>query len=365
MIARAERVLLPDGVLEDGVVEHDAGRVQDVRRARAGDPAPAAAWIAPGTVNAHVHRELSWARGRVPGGTGLADWVIRLRGGGGPEPGEAEEAASRAALGMADAGTVLACDVSNGGATAGALAAAGLQGIVQHEVLGFGRDRKHALSAAEAPLASVADGIAIRPSPHATYSTAPDVIVAAAAPRGGVPATIHVAEDRDEERFLMDGTGSFAALLDRFGVDWRWFLPPGVSPTRWLDDLGVLGPGLVVVHAVHAGAEDRRRLAARASPVCLCPRSNLHIGGALPDVPALAGAGVKLCLGTDSLASSPSLDVLDEVRVLRDAFPEIGDERWLRMATEGGADALGRRDLGRLRVGARCGVVAVTFGAQA
>ena len=362
MIARAERVLLPEGVLEDGVVEHDAGRVVDVRPARSGDPAPHAEWIVPGTVNAHLHLELSWAAGQVPGGRGLADWVIRLRGLEAPSPPEVEEAARRAAQRMADGGTVLACDVSNIGATAAALASAGLQGIVQHEVLGLGRERQAALRAADAPLSFVADGIAVRPSPHATYSTAPDVIVAAAAPRGRVPATIHVAEDRDEERFLTDGTGSFAALLDRFGVDWRWFPPPRVSPTRWLDDLGVLGPGLVVVHAVHVGAEDRRRLAARGSPVCLCARSNLHIGGELPDVPALLDAGVKVCLGTDSLASSPTLDVLDEVTVLRRAFPEIADERWLRMATEGGADALGRGDLGRLEVGARCGAVAVTFG---
>jgi cytosine/adenosine deaminase-related metal-dependent hydrolase len=96
--------------------------------------------------------------------------------------------------------------------------------------------------------------------------------------------------------------------------------------------------------------------------VCLCPRSNLHIGGRLPDVPALLESGVRLCLGTDSLASSPTLDVLDEVQVLREAFPAVGDERWLRMATEGGAEALGRADLGRFRIGDRSGAVVVTFG---
>jgi cytosine/adenosine deaminase-related metal-dependent hydrolase len=361
VIARAERVLLPDGVLEDGVVERDGDLVLDVRRARVGDPPQEAEWIVPGTVNAHVHLELSWAAGRVPGGAGLAEWVIRLREETVPAAGAVEAAVRRAAEEMAEAGSVLACDVSNSGATANALAAAGLSGIVQHEVLGLGRERTHALRAADAPLSFVAGGIAVRPSPHATYSTAPDVLVAAASPRGGVPATIHVAEDPDEERFLMEGAGSFATLLDRFGVDWRWFLPPRVSPARWLDELGVLGPALLVVHGVHLSAEDRQRLAARGSPLCLCPRSNLHIGGALPDVPALLAAGVKLCVGTDSLASSPTLDVIDDVRVLREAFPEIEDERWLRMATEGGAHALGRGDLGRLKAGARCGAVAVTW----
>jgi cytosine/adenosine deaminase-related metal-dependent hydrolase len=82
----------------------------------------------------------------------------------------------------------------------------------------------------------------------------------------------------------------------------------------------------------------------------------------VPDVPKLLADGVALCLGTDSLASSPTLDVLDEVHVLRKIFPTVGDERWLRMATEGGADALGRTDLGRFRIGARSGAVIVTFG---
>jgi cytosine/adenosine deaminase-related metal-dependent hydrolase len=359
VITRAERVLLPVGVLEDGVVEIGGdGRVVDLRPARTGDPPPAAVWLVPGTVNAHLHLELSWAAGRVPGGAGLPAWVRALRSV--PVPADAAGASAGAARALAAAGTVLVCDVSNAGDTAEALADAGLAGVVQHEVLGFGRERTRALVAAAEPAHTIA-GLTIRPSPHAVYSTAPDVLVAAAAPRGGAPATIHLAEDAAEGTFLADGTGPFAALLDGFGVDWRWFEAPGTSPVGWLDHLRVLGPDLLVVHGVHLGPDDARTLAARGSPLCLCPRSNRHVGGALPDVPMLLGSRIRLCLGTDSLASAASLDVLDEVRVLRAAFPAVPDETWLRMATEAGADVLRRPDLGRFRVGARTGQVLVSL----
>jgi cytosine/adenosine deaminase-related metal-dependent hydrolase len=172
-----------------------------------------------------------------------------------------------------------------------------------------------------------------------------------------VPASIHLGEDPSEVVFSRDGAGPFAGLLDELGIDWRWWTPSGLRPVAYLDALSVLGPGLLLVHGVDLDADDRARMVARGSPLCLCPRSNLHIGGRLPDVPALLAAGVHLCVGTDSLASSPDLDVLAEIAVLARAFRTVPIERWLRMATSGGADALGFPSAGRIAVGASPGLV--------
>ena len=87
--------------------------------------------------------------------------------------------------------------------------------------------------------------------------------------------------------------------------------------------------------------------------VALCPRSNRNLGVGTADVPALLSAGVRLCLGTDSLASVETLDVLDDAVLLRRQFPAIDPATIVRMATAGGAEALGLDDLGSIAPGKR------------
>jgi cytosine/adenosine deaminase-related metal-dependent hydrolase len=358
VVHRVRAAWTPVGLRADVVVEVDEGGViVALRPARAGDPAPLDGLLVPGLVNAHVHLELSDRRGQVPGGEGLVPWVGALVGLGRPDDAQRAAAATAGAREAAGFGTAAVSDISNGGDTAPALREAGLAGLVHHEVLGFGRERQEAVLAAASAGAVRAGRVVTRPSPHAVYSTPPAAIRAASVPRGGGPASIHLAEDPGEAELLADGTGPFSDLLERIGVDWRWWTPPGLSPAAYLDALGVLGPGLLCVHGVHLDAADRALLAARGAPLCLCPRSNLHIGGRLPDVPALLGAGVTLVLGTDSLASCPDLDLLAEVAVLLEAFPDVSPEVWLHAATAGGADALGLAGLGRLAVGAAPGLL--------
>ncbi len=354
---RARAVWTGEALLPDGVVEVERGVVVAVRPARRGDPPALDGWILPGLVNAHTHLELSWAAGRVPGGDGLVPWVERLAAARGANPAADAVVAGLAALSAA--GTAAVCDVRNGPDTGPAIAAEGLVGIAQHELLGMDlADLPARLRAAAAPPRrwdGPGGAVWSRPAPHGVYSTPPELLAAACAP-GPVPATIHVAEDPEELAFVARGGGAFAGLLDRLGRDWSWFAPRGETPIGALDRLGLLGPDLLLVHGVWLTAEDRAAIARAGACLCLCPRSNLHIGGRLPDVPALLDAGVPLALGTDGLGSAPDLDVLGEVEVLVRAFPEVDPLTWLRAATAGGARAL-RVDAGHIAPGRAPGLL--------
>lgn len=347
----ARYALLADGIRRDVAVCVEGGVISEVRPWRSSDPPLARGLLIPGLVNAHTHLELSWASGLVPGGEGLARWVGALMALPRPQPAQPANAAP-----LALSGTALVCDISNGASTAEAIDAAGLYGIVQHELLGMAPSRLPALLQAAAASERQVGRVYVRPSPHAVYST-PRALICAAARAGRHPASIHLAEDPDEERFVSEGAGSFAELLDRIGIGRGVFDPVGLSPARYLDQLGALSAGLLCVHGVHLSRDDMALLASRGAPLALCPRSNLHIGGRLPDVPALLAAGVALCLGTDSLASAPSLDVLEEIPVLARAYPQIPVERWLLLATSGGAEALGFPSLGKLSPGLSPGIV--------
>lgn len=354
-VHRARGLWTGERWLDDAAVVVEDGAIVEVRPGKSTDGPELDGLLLPGLVNAHTHLELT-AGGSVQGGKGLSDWVTRIMSRPRPAAGM-REAAGRGSAGWLRArGTAAVCDVSNTGDTASWLIDAGLVGVVQHERLGFDRAAlpervADALQPDRVDHGPVGD-VVTRPAPHAPYSTAPELLVAASRP-GAAPASIHLAEDPAELTFLEEGRGPFADVLDHLGRDWRWWSPPGLGPAQALDALGILGPGLMLVHATWLDPEAIARVAARGAPICLCPRSNLHIGGRLPDVPTMIAAGVRLALGTDSLASAPDLDVLGEVAALNAAFPEVDPTTWLRAATAGGADALRLGAVGRVANGAR------------
>jgi cytosine/adenosine deaminase-related metal-dependent hydrolase len=362
-VIRATHVWTIGGTVADVSVEvDDTGAILDVRRATDDDPPAERGLLVPGLVNAHTHLELSWQQGRVPGGEGLVPWVTTLQSGRRGPSDEVQRALWQAVRALQAAGTALVCDISNTGLSTEALATLGLSGVVQREFFGMhGPDLAEKIRRAQASY-DVVDRpnalVMVRPSPHALYSTPRDLVLACCGGRDAYPpASIHLAEDAEEIKFLRDGSGAWADMLNELGVDWSHWQPPRRTPVEALSDLTVLSPDLLTVHGVHLTLRDMARLALAGAPLVLCGRSNLHISGQLPDVPALLAAGVRLCLGTDSLASCPDLDVLGEIPVLAEAYPEVEAGSWLDMATAGGAYALRIHGFGAIAEGLRPGLL--------
>jgi len=120
---------------------------------------------------------------------------------------------------------------------------------------------------------------------------------------------------------------------------------------QWLDAHGVLGPDTLCIHAVQLGPEDVELLARRQVAVAHCPLSNAaHRHGNAP-LTELLEAGVRVGLGTDSVASVGPLDLLAEARAAR-RLAGLSDAAALALATLHGARALGLGDeLGSLTPG--------------
>jgi cytosine/adenosine deaminase-related metal-dependent hydrolase len=311
--------------------------------------------LLPGLVNAHCHLELSHLRGAAPLADGFIPWVeavvaARARCG-------EQEVAARTAAAIAfleERGTVAVGDVSNRLAHLDVLAASGLRAVVFLEILAWDPAQATETEAwiDERLTAVPGDGrVEVRLAAHAPHSVSPELLGRLVA-RGGVGG-LHLAESPAESRFLAEGDGPWAEFLARRGLGHVPFTPRGESPVRYADGLGLLHPGLVAAHGVQVDAADREILARRGVSVALCPRSNCNLGVGRADVPALLAAGVRLCLGTDSLASVETLDVLDDAVLLARQFPALDPGAVVRMATAGGAEALGLEDLGTLAPGQR------------
>jgi cytosine/adenosine deaminase-related metal-dependent hydrolase len=199
------------------------------------------------------------------------------------------------------------------------------------------------------------------PAPHTVYTTHPDAVRAVMADvreRGG-RTSVHLAEHPAERNFLLYGSGPFADLAMRMRFPIDAFPVPHAGPISHAENLGLLAPDVLLVHLTDARADELDRVAASGAPVVLCPRSNLFIEVKLPPLLEMLKAGVVPALGTDSLASNASLDVLAEARALADRFPSVDKLQLVTMATAAGARALGRADMGRLAPGTRPGVLAV------
>lgn len=170
-------------------------------------------------------------------------------------------------------------------------------------------------------------------APHAPYTVADKTFerIAVLAGELDLPIHIHVHETQDE----------IAASLEDHGV----------RPLERLRRLGLLGPQLIAVHAVHLLETEIDLLAEQGCHVAHCPTSNMKLASGLAPVGALLAKGVGVGLGTDGAASNNRLDVLQEMRHAA-LLAKLGSgdaaclpaHQALRMATLEGARALGLDD---------------------
>jgi cytosine/adenosine deaminase-related metal-dependent hydrolase len=322
--------------------------------------------LLPGLVNAHTHLELSALCGRVQAGRGFGPWVASL-----VEqrdqlaPDAIEEGIETAVAELLAFGTAAVGEVTNTLAAVGALGRAALLGRIFHEVYGMRRDVGEAmLGMAEQRRAEIAawpDNLSYAPAPHTPYTVHPEILceLVRRARALGARTSLHLCEHAAERAYLRDGSGPFGDFLRARGssaVDWS---PPGLDPIRYASAHGLLGPDVLCVHLADARPDEIALLAAAKAPVVLCPRSNLHIEVKLPPLLELLNAGIRPALGTDSLASCSSLDLLEEARVLLERFPSVAPRTLIAMATSYGAQALGLGDrIGMLAEGLAPGVLA-------
>ncbi len=360
--------------IADGAVVVDArGVVVDVGRAV--DLLPRHAGLAverfhgvisPGLVNAHTHVELSSMRGKVPGGSGFVPWVdrmITLRSE--VLPDEDADGIEAGVDELVRSATVAIGDVTNSLAAVGTLARRGIGGSVFHEV--FGLDRATVLRRIEGLRAELeqrvpvwpTEDLAYAPAPHTLYTLHPEgarALLASAAARGA-PTSLHLAEHEGERRAIEEGDGPVPEwLAQRIKQRPEW---PRRPLFELAEDVGALRPNVLLVHLTAARRDELEKLARAGASVVLCPRSNLHIEARLPPLVAIRESGIEPALGTDSLASNASLDVLAEARTLAERFPDVPRWELVKMATWNGARALGRKDLGRIARDARPGIFCI------
>ena len=324
--------------------------------------------ILPSLVNAHTHLELSGLKGRVAPAHCMPAWVRQVFKATSAE-GFDEGAVINAVSEVHAFGTGLVGDITNTLSSVASLVDSPLDAVVFKELLGFNEEDPETRVARELTEISelnlapddldISPGITVRLAAHAPYSVSPALFRAIRNASAKGPFTVHVAESLDELSFLKLGTGPWRDVLNERGKwDPSW-QPPGTGPIAYLESLGWLTSDSLIVHGVHLTDMELRRLALTGATLVTCPRSNQWTGAGAPPLDRFYKSGVPIAVGTDSLASTPDLNIFSELAEMRRLCPTEPAASFLCSATLTGAKALGWSRRGGIAEGMQASLIAV------
>lgn len=368
-ILRADAMLTPDGV----VVGAELVFGQDGRISYAGPVRPNSEYsdgavihdlagqaLMPGLVNGHTHSAMTLLRG-VSDDEGFMPWLAAV------QAHEQHLTHDDVALGlqlamveMIETGTTAFADMYHWDAELIELVReAGMRVMAAPatfapEIVGFPTVSPHngdeAVAATEALAERYSDDPQIRIAygPHAPYTSPPEFLrdIARRAVERGIPIHTHISESAAEVE----------QILERYGA----------TPGDHLESVGLFEAEVLAAHCVHLTDGEISTFARTGTAVSHNPVSNLKLGNGIARLPEMLAAGVRLTLGTDSVASNNSLDLFEEIKtgtllhrgVKQDAAI-VRSSDVVHIATRGGAEAIGFRETGALERGMLADVIAL------
>ncbi|MDQ3799792.1 MAG: amidohydrolase family protein [Acidobacteriota bacterium] len=338
--------------------------------------------IMPGFVNAHSHLEITAMRSFLDDvEDDFSKWLVKL------STVRAEKLTERdieisavwGALEGLRAGVTCFADIGRyGKAGFEALKQTGLRGVVYQETdfspknetaaADFARLEEKFLALKETETRRVKAGI----SPHAPYTVSRRLfeLIADYALNQNVDLSIHAAESKEETEFMLHGTGFFAGIYRKFGHVWD---TPGISSIEYFDRIGVLQTAPLLAHCVTVSESDIEKIGASGARIAHCPKSNAKFGHGIAPFEKFLDAQIKIGLGSDSVASNNTCDLLEESRFAALAARSREDKKRLltakeilRAATLGGALSLNlETEIGTLAAGKQADLIVISLGAAA
>jgi cytosine/adenosine deaminase-related metal-dependent hydrolase len=373
---RGDKIFDGKRMLTDHVLITDAaGRVLDLLpRSEAGEAESYPGIIAPGFINCHCHLELSHMKGRIPEGTGLVDFVYKVVSERNFSTEEIGAEIKKAEEEMVRTGIVAVGDICNNDITLHQKKKANLDYYNFIEASGWlpslATTRfERAKNIFDEYLDARSEGgekyWQTSIVPHAPYSVSGGLWEAIRPFFKNKVVSIHNQETAFEDEFFLKGTGDFKRMYELMKIDNSHHLPTKKSSLQSYYHHLLNAASIILVHNTFIGQQDLDYIKSTGTKgknpptyFCLCVNANQYIEKALPPVEMLRDNGCSIVLGTDSLASNHSLNILDEIKTIRKHFPGLPVEEVLQWATLNGARALRMdEELGSFEKGKKPGII--------
>ena len=313
------------------------GKTSDVPATDLGNKA-----IVPGIVNAHTHLEFSDLTAPLgEPGEPLPTWIRRVISYRREHPDVAVTAINSGILESQRAGVTAIGEIDTGGWSRSQEATPATMTVFR-EVIKLDDAHPDAFfDSIERELTQLTTNHSIPGlSPHAPYSVHPRLFgpLLEFARRKNYPVAMHLAESPEEMELLSRGVGPFRDLLEELGV-WRDEASPvGLRPLHYMRVL-CDAPRALVVHGNYLDEEEIEFLAAKRDrlTVAYCPRTHAYFGHKPYPLHRLWSSGARICIGTDSRASNPNLNMLDELKFAASHHPSVPPREILQFGTLNGA----------------------------
>ncbi|HNQ12614.1 MAG TPA: amidohydrolase family protein [Bacteroidia bacterium] len=324
--------------------------------------------LLPGLVNAHCHLELSWMHNLIASEKGLCQFIQEVQR---VRKNEIREqtiaSAQRADKELYASGVSLVGDICNSDITFQIKANSPIFYHSFIELFGILKDeadeiveKGHLLNVSlKNCMGKKAYGSSL--SPHAPYSVSKKLFggILNYNYKIGAAQSIHVHESQDELDFFLEKEScieNFLANIDRVPDDQSF---KGIRPMDWALAHMSKCNKIVLVHNTVSTSKDIEKALAFSKMLwwCLCPKANLYIEKQLPALDVMLNSNLPICIGTDSLASNQSLNLIDELYTLQSHFPQLSLEMMLQWITKNGAEALDLfHQFGKIEVGRQPGI---------
>ncbi len=309
--------------------------------------------ILPGLVNPHTHLELSDCDCNTLSPGSFIEWLKSIIQNRLSIPDQKALVRSAVARGVAQClrfGVTTIGDISREcRLTRPQLAKSPLRAVSYGEVQAMGKRR----DALEERLAEATDATDATPrlrigiSPHAPYSIEPAGYqqCLSMSRQRNLPLATHLAEHAAEAAFLADHGGDLLNLWNWLGF-WDDQVPRFVGgPIRLAKSIGLIDYPSLLAHVNYCDDDELAILAAGKASVVYNPRTHKYFGHPPHRWRDMLRSGVNVAVGTDSCASSPDLNLVDELRLLRSITPDMPATDLWAMATARAAHAIGMSDV--------------------
>jgi cytosine/adenosine deaminase-related metal-dependent hydrolase len=283
-------------------------------------------------------------KGAIPGGKGLGDFIMNIRSSRNDDPRKIKASASSSDNDMYRDGVELCADICNTTFTFNIKKESRIRYLNMIEVFGIDPDRASHRMKEVLTMANEAEcsGLTYSLVPHSVYAVSLPLFRSLRKKTGNNKVTtMHFMETEGEKVFLSDHSGPLAISYKRSGL-----MPLTLETVENHLDAVLreitLSGNLILVHNTYADNITVQNIKKRQNTYwCLCPASNIYIEKKTALVDMLVSEGCEIIIGTDSLASNSTLNILSELKILQMHFPSLTLEQLICWATINGARSLG------------------------
>jgi len=356
-------VLIDDGKIKfagrsDDINNHESYQIIDL-----GNSA-----IVPGFVNTHTHLELTHLHKCINYNGDFTDWIrqlVKAR----KDWSENDYLSSiRSGIKKSlESGTTTVADITRNGISLDELQKSRIRKKLFYELIDFNPDSvKSTIDIFKNMTNGIGqdDLLSIGIFPHAPYTVSEELYreCKRVSKELGISIATHISETNDEVEFLTRGTGKFVSLLKNFNMLNNW-KPPGLRPVNYLENIGFLKNGCILVHCNYLSEEEIDQVKESNSTIVFCPRSHKYFRhNEHPFYKPECRGIINIALGTDSLASNDSLSILDEMKYIYSQHKTVKPQKIFNMGTTAGAAALNMADsIGKLKPGFDADITVIEF----